>query len=401
VFPWLPLLKQFWNDPINPLRNHKNCYYLATDGTIHGNIKHINVGTRFKSQTPLVILTTYVSAPELYQLVTDQNVHFDMLIHDEAHHIESANYKKALDIVSVFIRHTVNLSATLACESSDIHFKYSLLRGTNDKVVRDFKPFVIQCVKSERDSTALLVEMVQLLIEKHEHVKLMIYTNEAETDNSSVRTFISSHADTFKQKGWWIEGLNSDTMKEKDTILKHFQQARPVSILVSCKSISEGVDLRNANCMLSWDPSQSTVVNIQRIGRIVRRYKDEYGNDLSEEQQLPSTVLIPVFLDNEKYIDLKGDKEKIHEALSEEIGKHVNGDYMPFIAVMTALRSELADEDEYLMEHLLNYPPRVNITKSLVDCLGKKLKKNVDDILAETADYLEQEEENKDNDDDQ
>ena len=85
-------------------------------------------------------------------------------------------------------------------------------------------------------------------------------------------------------------------MKERDSILKDFQIHREVSILVSCKTISEGVDLKNANCMMAWDASKSPIDNIQRVGRVLRLYKNANGTIATKEKQTPSTIMIPSFL---------------------------------------------------------------------------------------------------------
>lgn len=393
IFPWLPLLIQFWNDKRNPLKTIHSVYYLATEGTLP-NVKKIHSVEDLSSNTNhLIVLTTYASAPVLYEMMTDEHS-FELIIHDEAHHLKAPQYKAAFELVSSKFAHTVNLSATLACEPNDIHYKYSLLRGIKDKVVRDFRANIFLCTKQEREHSSVIVQIVKQLLLAHEHVKLLIYTREAETDaddSSSVRTFMTTHANTLTEEGWWIRGINSDTIQDKDKLLREFQKDREVSILVSCKTLSEGVDLRNANCMMAWDATKSTVDNIQRIGRVLRKYKDADGNDLEEELQTPSTVMIPVFLDKEKYEGLGGNRKNIHDALCEEIGQNINGNFMHFISVMAALKSELADEDEELMTQLLNYPPRVKVCKGIAECVGKKLKKKASDILDEAAQLIEDE----------
>ena len=55
-------------------------------------------------------------------------------------------------------------------------------------------------------------------------------------------------------------------------------------------------------------------------------YKDaeDKKDCVYEEYQTPSTVMVPVFLDKEKYESLGGDRKKIHDALSEEIGQNMS-----------------------------------------------------------------------------
>jgi len=89
-------------------------------------------------------------------------------------------------------------------------------------------------------------------------------------------------------------------MSDREEILREFEDATPesgVAILVSCRTLSEGVDLKNTNTMLPWDPTPESKTNIQRIGRVVRLYKDDDGTILPIEKQTPSLVIIPVWLD--------------------------------------------------------------------------------------------------------
>jgi ubiquinone/menaquinone biosynthesis C-methylase UbiE len=217
-------------------------------------------------------------------------------------------------------------------------------------------------------------------------VKLLVYTAEANTDGeniSSVKSYLDQNMAAAVENGWWMKGLYEETMGDRTRILREFQEERRVSILVSCRTISEGVDLKNANCMMPWDASKSPIDNIQRIGRVLRLYKNREGNLCPEDAQLPSTVFIPVFLEMSKFETCGGDRQCIHDVLEKEIELNDNGNFVPFTTVCAALKDELADEDEDLFNELINMPPKPKHTRNAVECLAKHLRKSVDEVIDE------------------
>lgn len=388
VFPWLDLLRQYWNE-------HKSAYastgvlYLATEGTLP-DVELLTDTYNLRNKS-YVLLTTYTSAPLIFKQLGPQCV-IDLLCHDEAHRIERPDYAAALTAVQKYIKHTVNLSATLPTKLVP-HYKYSLLRGIHDGVVRDFHMRLFMCTVKERDQTALIITMIDSLLAIHGCVKLLIYTSEANTDGadaSSVKTFMDVHADEIKAQGWWIKGIKADT-RDRTTLLREFEKQRDVSILVSCKTLSEGIDLKGANCMLPWDPSNSTVENIQRIGRVLRLYRTTSGGIATD--QSPSTILIPVFLDEDKYSECEGDREKINLLLCREISQAEKGDFKAIVNICTALKDELADDDPELFNRLVCGKSAVEINEDLLECIAENREIEKDELLDELADSLDIDEE--------
>jgi hypothetical protein len=386
IFPSLLLLKQYYAD-------HKAEYvgmplfYLATEGTLT-QVHRLSLHMAEIDAVSWIVLTTYASAPLIYGALTPERV-VDIVIHDEAHHITGAEYKRGFDAAAPYLKHVVNLSATLPITKVP-HYKYPLLKGIRDGVVRDFNMELFICTLGERtgSATELLITIVEKLRRFHDRVKLLIYTAEANTegaDASSVRTFMAAHAATLRARGWWMEGINEET-RDREGLLRAFERhAGEVSILVSCKTLSEGIDLKGANCMLPWDPTASVVDNIQRIGRVLRLYKTAHG-EIAKEQS-PSTVLIPVFLEETAYEACGGDRAAIDALLAAQIAEGERGNFRPIVNVCTALKSELAMEDAELFNQLLDYPyqPRVAVNRGLVECVAKQIKQPVDAVLAAVA----------------
>lgn len=394
VFPSLLLLNQYYKDYAYEYKD-VNLYYMATEGTLRGIPRLSSSITELNTIESWCILTTYVSAPVIYSKLTS-TITPHVIIHDEAHHITATLYATGLSTSLLTDVYRVNLSATLP-DSKTAHYKYPLLKGIRDGVVRDFNMDLFLCVNKERDmgekETALLELIVKKLLTHHSNVKLLIYTREANTVGdgvSSVNTFLSAHSTNLRKHGWWIDGINESTA-DRGALLKEFEQNKGnVSILVSCRTLSEGIDLKGANCMLPWDPTASVVDNIQRIGRVLRLYKDAKGKILKE--QPPSSVVIPVFLPEDEYLACEGDKDAIHKLLESHIAEGERGNFRPIVNVCTALKSELAEEDAELFNTLLDYPrqPKVTVDRGLFECVAKACKKSLDSVTDAVAEALEE-----------
>jgi len=116
----------------------------------------------------------------------------------------------------------------------------------------------------------------------------------------------------------------------RHNILENFDKTKDNEILIisSCETIGEGIDTKNANMCVFVDPKSSYVSIMQNIGRIVRK---------NGERPL-STILIPCWVDREKYLNCNGDKEKCDEAIREDLG--AQGNFNQILNVMSALRQE-------------------------------------------------------------
>ena len=371
--------------------------YYATEGTLR--ISRIDLDSPSGiGDMDLVILTTYVSAPRVYDFLYSLGSGLDTYVfHDEAHHIEGPTYKREYDTYceNGLITKAHNFSATLP-EEYTYDYTYPLLRGIQDGVVRDFYTMVMMC--STEDNEASFVEIVEKthskLIEMGQRgMRLLVYTSQANTENdveseggTSVKSFLEFFGGIASERGWWMKGLHNDTMRDKDTILREFEANSGISILVSCRTLSEGVDLRNANAMLPWDPSVDSKTNIQRIGRVVRLYKDDTGKILPKEKQTPSLVVIPVYLEKKEYVSIKDDPKKLHDKLHKDINEGMRGPFAPLMNVTAALKSELTLEDADLFRKVSNYPssPKSGtFTGNVIEVLSKNLKKTPRKIVEE------------------
>ena len=132
---------------------------------------------------------------------------------------------------------------------------------------------------------------------------------------------------------------------ERKKILKEFDKTpdNEVYVIASCQTIGEGVDTKNANMCVFVDPKSSYTGIIQNIGRIVRKVEGVVKPN--------STILLPCWVDKEKYIGCGGDREKQDEVIRRDMSES-GGNFNAILNVMSALKQE----DEDLYEICLYYP---------------------------------------------
>ena len=102
--------------------------------------------------------------------------------------------------------------------------------------------------------------------------------------------------------------------------------------------MGEGIDTKRANMCVFVDPKSSFVKIIQNIGRVVR------------PQTKISTILIPCWVDKNKYLECNGDKEKCDEIIRQDMNQ--GGNFNGILNVLSALKQE----DEDLYDICLHYP---------------------------------------------
>jgi len=141
-----------------------------------------------------------------------------------------------------------------------------------------------------------------------------------------------------------MSAMTSSMPNSKRTeMLKEFDETPndEIYIISSCETIGEGIDTKRANMCVFVDPKTSFVKIIQNIGRIVRKPEGVTRN---------ATILIPCWVDREKYLECEGDPEKVDEVIRSEM--NVAGNFNGILNVLSALKQE----DEDLFDACLRYP---------------------------------------------
>ena len=360
-----------------------------------------------EQDTDKIILITYQSLELLINIVIEYEFEIDLLCFDEAHHILGDNMKKLLfgtdeeneeddyveNFVDFYVNKTLFFTATpknsngikmyepltnITIDNEDyeivddedsyideeLHcgemiFEYTHRDGVNDNVLNDFNVRVD--LYSENSDEHIFDAIFRSIFETSNN-RILTFHSRSETEatkKSNVISFVNSKNNelclnsfnkiinnefpTLKNKYNKItfEGITATT-KNKQKLLKDFDETKEdeIYILSSCKTIGEGVDTKNANMVVFVDPKQSYQEIIQNIGRVCR--KNENTKNLS-------TILIPTYVDVNKYKECKTMEEK-NIVIRNEMSK--KGNFETIMYVLSALKHE----DPYIFEMCLKNP---------------------------------------------
>ena len=355
-----------------------------------------------------IILVTYQSLEVLFTIIKDNLMTVDILCFDEAHHILGDGMKKLLfgfdnddyddeydddyneNFIDTYIKKTLYFTATPKNSNGikmyepvteitindvdydivddedtyyqeDTHcgkmiFEYMHKNGVVDNILNDFNVRVD--LYSENTNDSIFEAISRTILETGNNRVLTFHSRSVTKSNkgSDVLSFSDEINKTkfikcfnkivktefsdkkHKYKNIEFVGITANT-KNKMDILNQFDLSKDddIFILASCKTIGEGVDTKNANMIVFIDPKQSYIEIIQNIGRICRK------------QNKLSTILIPCYVDVDKYKDCKTIEDK-DIVIRNEMSK--TGNFNGILNVMSALRQE----DPYIFELCLKYP---------------------------------------------
>ena len=209
---------------------------------------------------------------------------------------------------------------------------------------------------------------------------------------NDIRDVLNEEFNDNNFKNIYVNGLTgSQSIKRRLRLLHMFDNGPKdnIYILSSCRTIGEGVDTKNGNAICFVDPKQSYADILQNIGRVTRNINR--SNDAQ-----PASIIIPCWVDVNKYKDCKTDDER-DMIIRQEMNK--NGDFNGILNVLSALKQ---DDPEYF-ESCLMYPKKYS-NKEIIKSLyhqGYELRKigNFDEIknilneninnINETKKYIE------------
>jgi superfamily II DNA or RNA helicase len=376
-----------------------------------------------KKKEDKIVLITYQSLKTLFDVVKENELEINLICFDEAHHILGDGMKELLfgtdeddmenfneNFIDTYVKKALYFTATpknsngikmyeptiditindqnyeiLDDEDTyyqeELHcgkliFEYIHIDGVNDDILNDFNIRVDLYTENKDNS---IFEAISRSILETANNRVLTFHSRSETKSkkgSDVLSFINKEnfikcfnkviENEFpklknKYKNIEFKGMTTNT-KDKIKILNEFDKTKDndIFILSSCKTISEGIDTKNANMVVFIDPKQSYVDIIQNIGRVCRK------------QDKLSTILIPTYVDVAKYKDCitKEDKDKI---IRNEMSK--TGDFNTILNVLSALRQE----DPYMFELCLKYSDKYtekemtnNLKRHSLECEKKE-----------------------------
>ena len=338
IFPTIALIDQFKKDYLDEFTQFfKNWHEVSTNGISDRKLKKI------LAQKEFCIVTTYLSLPK----VLSESKYIDALIFDEAHHVGAPGCDNAIAENMSKIGCQFRASATPK-DDEDNCFTYSFAQAVKDGRCRDYN--IYSFIKKIRNEHELSQYLLDHLV-KTGNGRVMAFTRWTEADredSTSVHKFYDAYYRSITDCGGWIRKITAETSSQERTAILTEFDAIPdgrLALLVSCKTINEGVDSRNANVAFFVDTDKSTVTIIQRIGRATRPYR--LNGQLIDDQR-PGTVMVGMYISIEKYEGKT--PEQIDELLKQEMSE--NGDFGPIFRVLAALKQ--SDPETY--QRCINYP---------------------------------------------
>ena len=247
-----------------------------------------------------------------------------------------------------FIRY---FSATLIRDiNRGILFDYSFSKAVENKIIRDFDIHCIITPKvNENNRHNHLLREITKISQKTLPSSLkgcaryLGFCQWSEAERETGRNVLSMVND-FKScsNGHWIEGITGkDSSKNRQNKLKKFEEDDNdclLKLLLSCRSLSEGVDLKNIHGCVLFDPRQSAIEIKQIIGRSVRPFRDDNDNVLPWDEQTPSNLILPLQFDLEKIQELEHTVEGQSQYLKDEILNQEYGMFATLINVISVMK---------------------------------------------------------------
>ena len=256
-----------------------------------------------------IILTTYVSFPKLVDDAKFPNI--KLTLFDEAHHCDGQRMKDLLmdpqkrvkcGTIYHFTATPVRINTMNTTNGS--HFVYTFEEAIRNHLIRSYKVHVIFHLKtSEEDdvnSNTVLDEVAKINGDKFQRILAFTgYTQHESlpTNRHNVTDIVPEWNDP--NKGYNVVGLSSDNPSiDRDTI-KRFEEFNEgkLSVLVSCRKLGEGIDIKGINSVMFVDPRKKKKDIYQIIGRGLRLFRDSTGKPLDWSQQTPCNIILDIAID--------------------------------------------------------------------------------------------------------
>jgi superfamily II DNA or RNA helicase len=372
VFPSLALIDQFYTDYIVKLKFNLDSVIKVSsevDSTTDEDVVREFLSNDSIKQK--IVCITYQS----FEVLLNCGKAIDVACFDEAHHAVGQVSQKLIfnnDTIKkqVFFTATPkNENGIVMYDADDesknmcgkLVYDYTYLNGVWEGYLN---PFEIRMDFYMENTNKSVYESIARAVLVSGNSRVLTFHSAVDSESestTSVKNFVDSVA--FKSAfDWVIEsefpekrgvyvsvkmcGLYAQIKaSERKKILKEFDKTpdNEVYVIASCQTIGEGVDTKNANMCVFVDPKSSYTGIIQNIGRIVRKVEGVAKPN--------STILLPCWVDKEKYIGCGGDREKQDEVIRRDMSES-GGNFNAILNVMSALKQE----DEDLYEICLYYP---------------------------------------------
>ena len=367
VFPSLSLIDQFYSEYLNKTHPSKLMLKISSDNG--ATVEPTQIHKFLKQKGNKFVCVTYQS----YQTFIDclGTIKIDVCLFDEAHHAVGETYQKLIfenDVCEKQIFFTAtpkNANGIIMYDKDEpangmcgnLVYDYSYLRGINEDYLNSFE---IRIDMFTENTTISWFESIARAILVSENNRVLTFHADVNTERDKsvinfvnqpefIRCFNNVVNNEFPEKRGkyktitMIEFTAKIKVEDRTETLKRFDSTpdNEIFIISSCETIGEGIDTKRANMCVFVDPKTSFVKIIQNIGRIVRKPSPEIPQ---------ATILLLCWVDKNKYVDCRHDKDKRDEIIRQDLNK--DGNFNGILNVMSALKQE--DEDIY--DLCLHYP---------------------------------------------
>ncbi|KAJ3348005.1 hypothetical protein GGF32_006463, partial [Allomyces javanicus] len=160
--------------------------------------------------------------------------------------------------------------------------QYTYAQAVRDGVVKNIDT-LIECYAAD-DSSCLdagydrLIPSIDRFIKDARVKRVIVYTSHVRATRSAKVSVdgIMAHRTLFSD-GVHVHAITASTPShERERVFGTFKRnSDAVHVIVSCRTISEGIDLPTCDAVVVLDPSRSVVANVQRALRVCRLTPDE------------------------------------------------------------------------------------------------------------------------------
>lgn len=204
-------------------------------------------------------------------------------------------------------------------------FRYTHKQGVDDRIVKNFDTVIEFCrtedVPRSSDSVCYpdVIKSVIRLARERALKRILIYTRFVATANIAVATAegLWEHRNLFPRRFQTHIISASTNIGERQDVFDSFRNEDDgrVHIIISCRTLSEGVDLVNCDCVVNLDPSKSIVQAVQRGTRPCR---------LTREERLTgkwrnATLFYPVNISTSEFFELMNADERRDDYVNSQL----------------------------------------------------------------------------------
>ena len=250
--------------------------------------------------------TIYIANYDSAHRIAELSLHFDLVCWDEGH-LATSHRRRALSVSSSLEEITENAETINAADvkiSSVKHifwtatpnavmknhpetfgeelFSYNFHDAVSDCIIKSFN-LLISCYKHDdgRDETfeyqfEKIVDQITRFITDTERKRILIYVNRVQEDPGVISVMQMQKA-SFPPK-WTVDSLCSKTTgAQRKYVFERFRDEllEGVHVIISCRTISVGVDLPNCDAVVFAGTTKNVTEIIQRGCRPCRLTKNE------------------------------------------------------------------------------------------------------------------------------